>query len=266
MKRMKRCTPLQFILVIVVSLSLPAAAADPAGVLRRDLNRIFADSRLTGAQLGVKIVSLDRAEVVYEKNPSKLYMPASNNKILTAAVALVCLGPDYTFKTNILADGKIFDGILKGNLIIAGFGDPSSSRFRLKTVPAFRIGRGNETGGHLRNFKPFWRRGLTKRPTDEDGHGTICPKVRCPVSACTNETWSAGDHTRLDCGQRMSRGAPLARFQWKTEVTDAAGDRSGSRSPRPAFAIRPLSAAQSFGAPSRARSPCSTRSFIISRH
>ena len=127
MERMKRGTCLQLIFLIVMSLPLPATAADPAGALRRDLNRIFADRRLTAAQLGVRIVSMDRSEVLYEKNPSKLYMPASNNKILTAAVALVCLGPDYTFKTNILTDGQIMDGILKGNLLIAGFGDPSSS-------------------------------------------------------------------------------------------------------------------------------------------
>ena len=108
-------------------LCLPAFAADPVKTLRAGLNRIFDDTRLADAQLGVKIFSLDRSEVLYEKNPSKLYMPASNNKIITAAAALVCLGPDYTFKTRVLADGPVVDGTLKGNLIIAGFGDPSSS-------------------------------------------------------------------------------------------------------------------------------------------
>jgi D-alanyl-D-alanine carboxypeptidase/D-alanyl-D-alanine-endopeptidase (penicillin-binding protein 4) len=124
---------LRLFFLYAICLSLPGFAADPAKTLRADLNRIFSDSRLADAQLGVEVLSLDRSEVLYEKNPSKLCMPASNNKILTAAAALTCLGPDYTFKTHILADGQILDGVLKGNLIIAGFGDPSSSsRIELK--------------------------------------------------------------------------------------------------------------------------------------
>ena len=124
---------LSLIFLFVACLSLPAHAVDPAKILQADLNRIFADSRLADAQLGVEIYSLDRSEIVYEKNPSKLFMPASNNKIVTSAVALVRLGPDYRFKTNILADGPVADGALNGNLIVAGFGDPfSSTRFEPK--------------------------------------------------------------------------------------------------------------------------------------
>jgi serine-type D-Ala-D-Ala carboxypeptidase/endopeptidase (penicillin-binding protein 4) len=118
---------LPFTFLFMVCLSLPVFAADPAKTLRVDLNRIFSDSRLADAQLGAEVFSLDRSEVLYEKNPSKLYMPASNNKILTVAVALIGLGPEYRFKTQILADGPVIDGVLKGNLIIVGFGDPSSS-------------------------------------------------------------------------------------------------------------------------------------------
>jgi D-alanyl-D-alanine carboxypeptidase/D-alanyl-D-alanine-endopeptidase (penicillin-binding protein 4) len=124
---MKQYARLPLTFLFALCLSLPAFAADPAKTLRADLTRIFSDSRLADAQLGVEIFSLDRSEVLYEKNPSKLYMPASNNKILTAAAALTCLGPEYRFKTQILTDGQILDGVLKGNLIIAGFGDPSSS-------------------------------------------------------------------------------------------------------------------------------------------
>ena len=101
MEPMKQRTRLPFTFLFVVCLSLPAFAADPAKTLRADLTRIFSDSRLADAQLGVEIFSLDRSEVLYEKNPSKLYIPASNNKILTAAVALTCLGPDYRFKTHV---------------------------------------------------------------------------------------------------------------------------------------------------------------------
>ena len=107
---------------------LPAAvAADSVGLLHRDLDSIFSDRRFAEAQWGVKAVSLSRSETLFEKNPLRLYIPASNNKILTAAVALVCLSPEFRYETSILTDGTIENGVLKGNLIIRGTGDPSNS-------------------------------------------------------------------------------------------------------------------------------------------
>jgi serine-type D-Ala-D-Ala carboxypeptidase/endopeptidase (penicillin-binding protein 4) len=124
---MKRFTRVLLLALFVAFMPRPEFAADPAKLLRADLTRIFSDARLAEAQLGIEVISLDRGEVLYEKNSSKLLLPASNNKIVTAAAALVSLGPDYRFKTRVLADGPILDGVLKGNLVILGFGDPSSS-------------------------------------------------------------------------------------------------------------------------------------------
>jgi serine-type D-Ala-D-Ala carboxypeptidase/endopeptidase (penicillin-binding protein 4) len=104
-----------------------ASQADSARRLQADLDRIFSDPQFANALWGVQVYSLDRSEMLYEKNSTKLLIPASNMKIITAAVALVQLGPDYRFKTQLLTDGKIAAGELKGNLIVAGFGDPSSS-------------------------------------------------------------------------------------------------------------------------------------------
>jgi hypothetical protein len=68
MGSMKRRMRLPISFLFVVCISLPAFAADPAKTLRADLTRIFSDSRLADAQLGVEIFSLDRSEVLYEKN------------------------------------------------------------------------------------------------------------------------------------------------------------------------------------------------------
>ncbi len=51
--------------------------------------------------------------------------PASVAKALTALYALETLGPDYRFKTRLLADGVLQNGVLSGDLILAGGGDPS---------------------------------------------------------------------------------------------------------------------------------------------
>ena len=119
---------------------MPAQAADSAKTLRRDLDALLADSRFAAAQWGIEIFSLNRSEVLFEKNSQRLYIPASNNKILTAAAALTQLGPEYCFKTQILRTGSVVDGVLKGNLLIVGFGDPSSSS-RMNPPDPFRVFR-----------------------------------------------------------------------------------------------------------------------------
>lgn len=107
-------------------MATPAAVAGAMDHLHADLERIFSDSNFANAQWGVEVVSLDRGDVLYEHNSTRLYMPASNNKLLTTVSALIRLGPDYRYKTNISTDGTVADGILRGNLVITGSGDPTT--------------------------------------------------------------------------------------------------------------------------------------------
>jgi serine-type D-Ala-D-Ala carboxypeptidase/endopeptidase (penicillin-binding protein 4) len=107
-----------------------ASKVNPVKRLREDLDRILSDARLARAQMGVEIFSLDRTDILYEKNAQQLLTPASSNKIITAAVALMKLGAGYHFETRVWTDGQVENGVLKGNVIIAGSGDPTySSKF-----------------------------------------------------------------------------------------------------------------------------------------
>jgi D-alanyl-D-alanine carboxypeptidase/D-alanyl-D-alanine-endopeptidase (penicillin-binding protein 4) len=51
--------------------------------------------------------------------------PASSMKLLTSYAALKLLGPQYRWKTEVYADGKIINGVLYGDLIFKGYGDPN---------------------------------------------------------------------------------------------------------------------------------------------
>jgi len=122
------CILLVFIIALTAAMR-PMSAADAEDALRRDLDVIFSDRRLSDAQWGVAVHSLDRDELLFGYNANKLYIPASNEKILTAAAALLRLGPEYRFKTRFLTDAAavIDEDVLRGNLIVQGFGDPSLS-------------------------------------------------------------------------------------------------------------------------------------------
>jgi D-alanyl-D-alanine carboxypeptidase/D-alanyl-D-alanine-endopeptidase (penicillin-binding protein 4) len=75
----------------------------------------------------VLIVNSRTGDTLYSKNAGKLFMPASNMKIITSAAALTLLGPDYRYRTTFLTDGEIRDSLLDGNLLVIGRGDPTVS-------------------------------------------------------------------------------------------------------------------------------------------
>ncbi|HVF40458.1 MAG TPA: D-alanyl-D-alanine carboxypeptidase/D-alanyl-D-alanine-endopeptidase [Gemmatimonadaceae bacterium] len=99
----------------------------PREVLRKSIDSLLADSKFRNAQLGILIVNPRTADTIYSHNAGKLFIPASNQKILTGAVALAQLGPDYRYRTSIVARGTVREGILDGDLAVIGNGDPTIS-------------------------------------------------------------------------------------------------------------------------------------------
>jgi D-alanyl-D-alanine carboxypeptidase/D-alanyl-D-alanine-endopeptidase (penicillin-binding protein 4) len=107
--------------------SLPALAETHEkgiSLFQKEVKKILSSSCLRKNNYGIKIYSLDRGEPLFELRAKKLFVPASNLKILTTAVALQTLGPNYRFPTQLYTDGTLKDGVLDGNLYIKGYGDP----------------------------------------------------------------------------------------------------------------------------------------------
>jgi serine-type D-Ala-D-Ala carboxypeptidase/endopeptidase (penicillin-binding protein 4) len=106
----------------------PPDAATAA--LRRDIAEILRRPRWTNDQWGVMVVSLDRGDTLFAHAPAESLAPASNMKLFTTAAALYYLGPDYRYNTFLMTAGPIRDGVLEGDLIVYGTGDPTfSERF-----------------------------------------------------------------------------------------------------------------------------------------
>ncbi len=76
---------------------------------------------------GVLVVDAATGETLYDKNADRYFTPASNMKLLTTALALDKLGPGFRFRTTLETHGAIAQGVLSGDLILVGRGDPNLS-------------------------------------------------------------------------------------------------------------------------------------------
>ncbi len=100
--------------------------AQPVDRLNHEISQIINNPLFANAHWGVAIQSLQNGQFVFLQNENKGFMPASNMKLFTTATALVKLGPDFTYQTEIFRSGKIgADGVLNGDLILRGSGDPT---------------------------------------------------------------------------------------------------------------------------------------------
>lgn len=87
---------------------------------------LIARARLgSNAQVSYAVANLQTGVLLEEHTPATGLPPASVAKALTASYALDVLGPEYRFETRILVTGGIKDGIVQGDLILAGGGDPT---------------------------------------------------------------------------------------------------------------------------------------------
>ncbi len=102
---------------------LPAARAR----LLRLVDSLTQDSLFRMAHWGVLIMDPEVGDTIVSINAGKLFMPASNQKIVTGAVAMELLGPDYNWRTPILLRGRTTRGTFRGDIVLQGSGDPSWS-------------------------------------------------------------------------------------------------------------------------------------------
>ncbi|HET6930950.1 MAG TPA: D-alanyl-D-alanine carboxypeptidase/D-alanyl-D-alanine-endopeptidase [Candidatus Acidoferrum sp.] len=89
---------------------------------------------------GLMVVDAESGATLYEKNANDYFLPASNMKLLTTALALDALGPEYRFRTTIETNGTLSRyGKLSGDLILVGRGDPnlSNRKFPFETKEEF---------------------------------------------------------------------------------------------------------------------------------
>ncbi len=104
-----------------------AGDMERAGLVKQ-LDQLFDAPIWSNAQWGVQVLDLDTSEILYQRQPGKAFLPASNLKLYTTAAAIKTLGTNYRYETKLYANGPVLkDGTLKGDLVVVGSGDPSIS-------------------------------------------------------------------------------------------------------------------------------------------
>jgi D-alanyl-D-alanine carboxypeptidase/D-alanyl-D-alanine-endopeptidase (penicillin-binding protein 4) len=122
---------------LVSAASVSADAVRDRATVRQDLATVLSAPLLARSHWSILIKSLDDGQVLFEHNARKLVMPASNMKILTMATAAERLGWGYRFETTLESTAPIVNGVLDGDLVVRGSGDPTISYRDVVAVKTF---------------------------------------------------------------------------------------------------------------------------------
>ncbi|MFA6448649.1 MAG: D-alanyl-D-alanine carboxypeptidase/D-alanyl-D-alanine-endopeptidase [bacterium] len=116
----------------VFLMAASASAQDPTAAINESLKAHF----LNGASVSIIIQDLDSGSLFYSLNPDKIFIPASNLKLVTAAAAILGLGEDFRFNTDFyLKDFASATGAANG-LFVKGYGDPTLTKDFYATAKA----------------------------------------------------------------------------------------------------------------------------------
>lgn len=108
----------------VIFLSLFALGSACAADLPPAVRDALRQAGIPLGSVGIVVREVNAPAPLIQLNARQAMNPASTIKLLTTYAALEMLGPAYSWRTEAYIDGKLQNGILNGNLIIKGYGNP----------------------------------------------------------------------------------------------------------------------------------------------
>jgi D-alanyl-D-alanine carboxypeptidase/D-alanyl-D-alanine-endopeptidase (penicillin-binding protein 4) len=104
----------------------------PAELFAARAQLVLGSGQPSKGDWGLLIADAKSGEVLFEQNADRYFVPASNMKLFTTALALTTLGPNFRFRTTLEALASPSpDGKLNGPLFLVGRGDPNLSNRKL---------------------------------------------------------------------------------------------------------------------------------------
>ena len=159
--------PVRRLLTVLVALlvcvfAAPAHALDATEIQQR----LAAQARLAGPSSGFYARSLADGHELIAIRQDQVRIPASVEKLFVTAAALLRFGPDGQLQTRVVSEGTVDeDGVLRGDLVLVGGGDPALSEEGLDTLASGVLAAGirRVEGGVVADDTAFDRRRGTPR-------------------------------------------------------------------------------------------------------
>ena len=109
-------------IITALAVVLPLMASMTA---QEAVNKFVSHSSLRYASVGVQVIDLDSAMSIASYRPEQANITASTMKTVVSSAALGLLGPHFRFETPVYVNGEVIDGVLYGDIIVRGMGDPT---------------------------------------------------------------------------------------------------------------------------------------------
>ena len=116
--------PLPILALRVLFVFVLAARAAIAQSVPPSVEQALKRAQIPLSGVSAYVQDVDGGRPLVAHNAAQAMNPASTMKLVTTYAALELLGPTYTWKTEAYAGGKLEGGVLQGNLILKGYGDP----------------------------------------------------------------------------------------------------------------------------------------------
>lgn len=103
-------------------------AADPgASALARRIDAVIQRAPFDRAQWGIEVWDPATGQPLYAHDADRHFIPASNLKLVVSATAAHLLDPEYRYRTTVYGTGPVREGVLQGDVVLYGRGDPTLS-------------------------------------------------------------------------------------------------------------------------------------------
>jgi D-alanyl-D-alanine carboxypeptidase/D-alanyl-D-alanine-endopeptidase (penicillin-binding protein 4) len=106
------------------------------------LRDILRNTVLRRTRVGIRVMEARTGRLFYEKRGSVLMDPASNQKVLATTAALMRLGADWRFRTELSGPAPDRAGRIAGDVVLRGSGDPTVKSTDLEAMAADLARRG----------------------------------------------------------------------------------------------------------------------------
>jgi serine-type D-Ala-D-Ala carboxypeptidase/endopeptidase (penicillin-binding protein 4) len=125
-------------------LDIPAndPARDRILRLQEQLNTIVDGPVLSHVRVGIRVIEAATGRTFYRRGGTTLMDPASNQKVLATTTALMRLGSGFRFRTELTGPPPDGNGVINGDVVIRGMGDPSVRMVDMETLAASLAARG----------------------------------------------------------------------------------------------------------------------------